>query len=482
MNVKRNLSRRDFIRLTALAGTGLIAAACAPAAAPTKAPKAAAPTEAAAVSAPAATATTAAPAAATAATAPTATVQAAAQVQPVKLAYLIGDTTTQDWFTSYFSTYISGDNADKITVEPEYQKEATKVLQVKAQAGETPDLLSVGLPQEMIDGGKFVDLSGESWWSNLLPADKELSTDVKSGKNYFVALCTSAVGLYYNKDVFAELGLSPAKSWDDFVNNLQTIKTKKPDMQPFYMGGKDSWMLGHLLEYLVYGVAKQALGYVAYEKALAANDLASLSWNDSADGVIAAFAKGMMDLKAKGLINSNVVTATYDNQVEAFVTGKAAVISQGLWAMGDMKKKNPDFKAIGFMYYPRLVGTGKNIVGSPLDGGVSISTACKNLDAAKKVIAAMLQPEAIKNYCETRGSIPANPSVDANWSIIKDDVSKVLSEAAGVGWTQNLPGAFNSDEQGRLVQELFVNKYKTPVDFAKEFLKRWNAAYQAAQK
>lgn len=104
------------------------------------------------------------------------------QAEPVTLSFLFGDSVMMDWFVEYFPEYISGENPDRITVEPEYQQEANKVLQVKAAAGEVPDLISAGLPQEMVDQGRFLDLSNESWWDDLAPAAKELSTDVKSGK------------------------------------------------------------------------------------------------------------------------------------------------------------------------------------------------------------------------------------------------------------------------------------------------------------
>lgn len=402
--------------------------------------------------------------------------------KPVKLTFLFGDPVMQDWFSTYHSKYIKGDNEENITVEVEYQKEANKILQVKAATGDLPDMVSAGLPQEMMDQEKFLDLSGESWWDDLVPAAKELSTDVKSGKNYYVPMCTGAVGIFYNKDIFNELGLKDALTWDEFVSNLKVIKEKKPDVAPFYICGKEAYTFGHLIDFMVDGVAKQKLGYVGFEKAANTNDLETLGWNSSPDGVVATFAQALTDINNNGLLNKNIVTASYDNQIEAFVTGKAGVISQGVWALADMQKKNPDFKAIGFAPYPALMKDSTALVGSPLDSYITISASSANIDAAKKVVNAMLAPDSVKSLCETRGAIPANPNVDANWSIIKDDVSKVLKSAVGVSFTQNLPGSFNGDERGRLVQELMVGKYAKATDFAAEYIKRWTEAYEAISK
>lgn len=402
------------------------------------------------------------------------------ETKPVTLTFLFGDAVMMDWFCEYFPEYISGENEDQIKVEVEYQKEANKVLQVKAAAGEIPDMVSTSLPQEMVDQGKFLDLSDEPWWEDLNPAAKELSMDVKSGKNYFVPMCMGAVGLFYNKDVFEELGLQDAETWEELMNNLKTIQEKKPDMVPFYICGKEAYTFGHMIDFMVDGVAKEKLGYSGFETAASQNDLETLNWNAQEDGILSVFARDLLQMQEEGLLNENVITASYDNQIEAFVTGKAAMISQGVWSLADMQKKAPEFTSIGFTAYPAMLSDSTKIVGNTLDSYISISVSSQHIDAAKKVAEAMLAPESIQSLCETRSAIPANPSVDADWSIIKDDVAEVLNgDAAKVTFTQNLPGAFNGDERGRLVQELMVGKYETTVDFAEEYLKRWNEAYES---
>lgn len=401
-----------------------------------------------------------------------------ANAKPVTLSFLFGDPVMSDWFTEHFPEYISGNNPDGITVVPEYQQEATKVLQVKAAAGEVPDLISSGLPQEMMDQGRFLDLSGEPWWDSLNPAAKDLSTDVKSGKNYFIPMCMGAVGIFYNKDIFTELNLKEAKTWDELVENLRVIKKQKPDVTPFYICGKEAYTFGHMIDFMVDGVAKQKLGFAGFEQAASKNDLEALGWNAQSDAIIATYARDMLQLQSEGLLNENVVTASLDNQIEAFVTGKVGMMSQGAWVLSDMQTKAPDFTAIGFAPYPAMLPNSKSVVGNTLDSYITISAASANVEAAKKIAEAMLQPDAIKSLSETRGAIPSNPTVDANWSIIKDEVANVINgDAVGVSFTQNLPGSFNGDERGRLVQELMVGKYNSPETFAEEYLTYWNEAY-----
>lgn len=58
------------------------------------------------------------------------------------------------------------------------------------------------------------------------------------------------------------------------------------------------------------------------------NDKSILNFGDP-NGAMATFAAGLLELQEKGLINADVLTATSDNCVDAFVTGKAAMLSNG---------------------------------------------------------------------------------------------------------------------------------------------------------
>ena len=64
----------------------------------------------------------------------------------------------------------------------------------------------------------------------------------------------------------------------------------------------------------------------------------------------------------KGLFNSDFLTATYDNALDAFANGRAANLMQGLWAISLIQEKNPDFDGIGFAPLPSLVDGGQPVM------------------------------------------------------------------------------------------------------------------------
>lgn len=397
--------------------------------------------------------------------------------EPVKITFLNGTVEMVDFWTQYFDKY-NASNSDGITVEHQYQKEATKNLQVRMASGDVPDLIGCDPTQDMIDNNKFVDLTDSPWWGQLNPAVKGFCTDIKSGKAFCIATLQGAVGIYYNKAIFNELGLKPANTWKEFVSNLQVIKQKKPGVVPFYMGGKDGWMLQHLAEFTFQAPAKQSMSFSDQQRAMQGNDLAKLGWDASPNGALATLAADLMDLQKQGLINSNIVTATYDNQTSEFAAGKAATISQGLWAAGDIQKKNPDTSNFGFCQYPAIMDGVKPDIGSTIDGKLFISAESKNVDAVKKVVEGILQPDNMKAISEARKSPSSNPSVQSDWGYLKEDVGNLLKDPniASVTFSA-MPTGFSGDDEGRLFQELFAGKYKQPVDFAKAWVDAWNKGF-----
>ncbi len=222
-----------------------------------------------------------------------------------------------------------------IKVEQEFQKDASNVIKVKFASGDIPDIVTV-VTQDYIDQGMYLELTEEEWWSRIQPAIRDLCTDVTSGKQYKVASNMTMAGMYYNKKIFNDLGIEEPKTWEEFEDAM--MKIKDTGVTPFFMGGKDSWMLGHLIEFMAHGVIKQKEGVTGSKIAFLENEDSKLQFG-AEGGPMDSFAKAILSARDKGLLNEDFLTATYDNQIEAFATGKAAVISQGMWALGGILEK-----------------------------------------------------------------------------------------------------------------------------------------------
>ena len=406
-------------------------------------------------------------------TAPSAGDSAQAKPEHVNLKLFTGKIETIDVMNDIINDFNA--SQDRITVEQEYQKDASNIIKIKFASGQVPDIMTT-YEQGFVDEGKYLDLSSESqWWDRMSPSMKEMCTDVKSGKQYRICTNMTMAGLFYNKDIFQELGLKNADTWDELVTNLQTIKDKKPGVTPWFIFGKEAWHLGHLIEFLPHGYIKQILGAVEAKKAFLADDKAKLNFG-AADGPMAVFAKDLAELKDKGLINADVLTATSDNCVQDFVTGKAAMLSNGMWVLSSLLEANPDMAdKIGFAPYPAFMPDSKPVVLSAEDSGYSISATTPYKEESIEFLNFLFQPENQKKYAEALKAPSAFTDVDAEWAPagIVSQVKDALSSAVNIGYTNEKPAGFSGDDAGRMVQDLLSGKY-TPETFAQAYEKAWD--------
>lgn len=388
----------------------------------------------------------------------------------VDLTFFTGKVETVD----LLDEIIAGFNAQSggITVEQEYQNDASNIIKIKFASGEAPDIMTT-YEQE------YVDLSDmDEIWNRLIPSMKESCTDINSGKQYRICTNMTMAGFFYNKEIFAELGIEPATTWEGFVANLEKIKTEMPDVDPWFIFGSEAWHLGHLIEFIPHGYIKAKYGATAAKTAMLNNDKSILNFGDP-NGAMATFAAGLLELQEKGLINEDVLTATNDNCVDAFVSGKAAMFSNGMWALSSVLAKDPEMAdKIGFAPYPAMMEDGTPMVLVAEDSGYSISADTEHVEEAKAFLTYLFSADNQKKYAESLGSPSAFMDVDAKWApdSIVEGVNNAVSSAANIGFTNEKPAGFSGDDAGRMVQDLLAGKY-TAEEFAKAYEAAWDAGF-----
>ena len=166
----------------------------------------------------------------------------------VDLTFFTGKVETVDLLDEIIADFNA--QSGGITVEQEYQNDASNIIKIKFASGEAPDIMTT-YEQEYVDQGKYLDLSDmDEIWNRLIPSMKESCTDISSGKQYRICTNMTMAGFFYNKEIFAELGIEPATTWEGFVANLEKIKTEMPDVDPWFIFGSEAWHLGHLIEFI----------------------------------------------------------------------------------------------------------------------------------------------------------------------------------------------------------------------------------------
>jgi raffinose/stachyose/melibiose transport system substrate-binding protein len=394
----------------------------------------------------------------------------------VDLTFFTGKVETVDLLDEIIADFNA--QSGGITVEQEYQNDASNIIKIKFASGEAPDIMTT-YEQEYVDQGKYLDLSDmDEIWNRLIPSMKESCTDINSGKQYRICTNMTMAGFFYNKEIFAKLGIEPATTWEGFVANLEKIKTEMPDVDPWFIFGSEAWHLGHLIEFIPHGYIKAKYGATAAKTAMLNNDKSVLNFGDP-NGAMATFAAGLLELQEKGLINEDVLTATNDNCVDAFVSGKAAMFSNGMWALSSVLAKDPEMAdKIGFAPYPAMMEDGTPMVLVAEDSGYSISADTEHVEEAKAFLAYLFSADNQKKYAESLGSPSAFMDVDAKWApdSIVEGVNNAVSSAANIGFTNEKPAGFSGDDAGRMVQDLLAGKY-TAEEFAKAYEAAWDAGF-----
>ncbi len=287
-------------------------------------------------------------------------------------------------------------------VIPDDQYES--LLKVKLASGEVPDVFMLNAPTSygvVNAAANCVDLSNEPWIPRLV--NGKLIKD-KTGKIYALPQESSSFfgACYYNKKVFADLGLKEPKTYKDFLNILETIKTKGKGIVPFYASDKDTWTT-QIFMTLGFSVALSPKDGETYDKLL----VNKIKWNQVPEfkSVLADW----LDLYKKGYVNKDHVSATYDMAKEAVASGKAAMMLNGEWAAADIVSKWPDTD-LGAFIIPfkdkQIMGTGAYVQ------GFFIPKASKQLANAKDFLNIWSQPKYQNLYYATNAGFSGFKDVD----------------------------------------------------------------------
>lgn len=396
------------------------------------------------------------------------------QAEKITLNFFNGNVEMVDWYEAAIERFNA--EHENITVVHEYNKEGTEALRIKFASGDAPDLTNVGT-QAMIDDGKFVDLTDAEWWSRISSGTKSVAMDIKSGRNYCIPTNSMYTAVIYNKEIFSELGLTPANTWEEFENNLYAIKEAYPDIDPLYFGTKDAWTVGMLFGYIPGAEQRQLVGEQAYCMACLEGDLSVLKFGE-AGGAFEKYAQGLLDLQAKNLLNSNALTATYSDTINAIANGDAAMICQGMFTINDILAENPDaVNTLGVMAFPAMSDAVQPAMNQSLDTTYYITAESEHYDACVTFLDWLFEAENLADYSEHRGAPSVFTDVEVELNPIFLSAVDATKDCAVIGGSVE-PAGFGGDQTGLLVQELLAGKY-TASEFATEFEKQWKTAFDA---
>ena len=264
------------------------------------------------------------------------------------------------------------------TTPPDYNA----TLRLQLESGIAPDVFyarSYATGQELFSEGYMLDLSDEAYVSERYDDGARAPWQMPDGTQFAMPLVAVSHGVYYNQDLFNELGLDIPQTWDELMNVAQQIKDA--GYIPFANGLADEWDIAEVVWMNI------APGFLGGREARLAYEAGERPFND--DAMVSVF-EAMASLTP--YLPDGYQAINYNDSKALFLLGEAAMWFDGSWTISEFEASNPDFNWSVFAP-PAPTADAQAITFHP-DAGVAINPASDNIEAAKTFVEWLSGPTA----------------------------------------------------------------------------------------
>ncbi|SIQ90378.1 multiple sugar transport system substrate-binding protein [Rhizobium sp. RU35A] len=270
--------------------------------------------------------------------------------------------------------------------------------------------------EPFVKANLFADVT-DVWTANGLDDQlKSASTSMTiDGKKWGVPYTYYQWGIYYRKDIFAQQGITPPKTWDELV--AACAKLKAAGITPFTIGTKALWPTAGWFDYLDLRVN----GYDFHMQLTSGK----VPYTDPR--VKAVFEK-WGELVKPGYFVANHAAIDWQDAIPQLVQGKAAMYLMGNFAVATMKDGGLKEDQIGFLQFPQITAGLPVSEEAPTDT-FHIPAGAKNKDDAKKFLAYVASPAAQSKMNATLGQLPVNNKADKPKDVFLEQGFEMLSKA-----------------------------------------------------
>lgn len=318
---------------------------------------------------------------------------------------------------------------------------------------------------ELIDAGVLLDIEKTftdlGIMDTLDPGAVSLLKRMADNKGlYDLPLGLNVEGIWYNKKVFADLGLEVPGTWDEMISVCDTLMAN--GIQPFTAGGKDKWPLTRIINMYV----MRKMGVDAMEKA----SRGEISFTDP--GFIEA-ATAVQDMAKAGYFGEGIVTVDYNSAADTLFAGKAAMLYNGSWFtenLNDSERNLLGPDGIGFFNMPLVEGGVGKMDEYSVNCGNILTLSADSYDEQTgdwlKYVFTRMGDYAMSEFGSFKGykvtNMPA--SLPTYTKIVGEELAKV--QKAGLWFEASMDDKTSSVAQD-FVQSLFIFNM-TPEEYFQE--------------
>ncbi|MFY4775813.1 ABC transporter substrate-binding protein [Metabacillus sp. RGM 3146] len=340
----------------------------------------------------------------------------------------------------------------KIDVVQSNPPDAETVLKTRMAKRDLPDVVAMGGNSsfsELSHAGAFQDMSKDENLKDIKPAYVQMLKDITGLKEvYGIPYAANADAVIYNKTIFKELGLEVPKTWDEFIAAAE--KVKAAGKIPFYFTFKDAWTT--LPSYNV--LSANTEGDSFFKDLNSGSTTFKEGHKEAVDKFLTLMNYGHKDQNGKAYNDGNT----------AFAKGGSAMYLQGIWAIPEIKKANPNID-LGVFPYPVTNTPGESKVVSGVDVLIALSSTTKHKAEAQKWINYLTSDATAKEYLKEQNAFSAKNGITQ-----EDPSLEGLKEAFAKGAVTDFPDHYVPIAVGleKQLQVLAMNKnadqYLTKLD------------------
>lgn len=310
------------------------------------------------------------------------------------------------------------------------------VLRTALASGTGPDVFyyggGAGFLGPLVDAGLVMPLTEtyeEQDWSHIYEWTKRDS--IIGDEVYGIGNELEFIGVYYNIDIFEELGLEVPETFEEFLAVCEALKAA--EYIPIAFADGPGWPAYHQFSIM----ANNILGKERLEEALFGEG----RWDDP--DVIKAIQLFFVDMNEAGYLIPDTAAVSYDDGNALFWNGMAAMHMTGTWLIGDTMA-NTDAN-IGWFFFPSIDG-GEVLPPGGLGSVYFVSSATEHPDEAIAFLDFLFDPANARVWMEQMGFVPpyAVDTADFDLPELQKFAVQALAEVQ-LGYNIDVltPAAFN---------------------------------------
>jgi len=239
------------------------------------------------------------------------------------------------------------------------------------------------------------------------------------GKKWGVPYTYYQWGVYYRKDIFADLGIATPTTWEEFM--AACAKLKENGVTPITIGTKYLWTAAGVFDYL----NLRTNGYEVH------NDLTAGKIKYSDPRIQKVF-DYWEELVRPGYFIENHAAMSWQEALAPMIQGDAAMYVMGNFSVEQFKVGGLDVdNKLGFFQFPEITPGLPKAEEAPTDT-FHIPANAKNKDDARKFLAFIAQPEIQTEWNKILGQLPVSNKAEVADDPFLKAGFEVLNNAQGI--------------------------------------------------